>query len=159
MLGAFAVGKTSLVQRYVNSVFSEKYKTTLGVKIDVKSVEVGENTVELMLWDLAGEDEFMSIRTSYLRGTAGLVLVADGTRPQTLDIAIDIHARVKDEIGETEFVLLINKTDLYNDWRIDSAKLNELEDKGWTIIKTSAKEAENVERAFEILTTAIVAQE
>ena len=69
MLGAFAVGKTSLVQQYVNSIFSEKYQTTLGVKIDKKSLQVDGQQLELILWDLAGEDEFMEVRSSYLRGS------------------------------------------------------------------------------------------
>ncbi len=103
MLGAFAVGKTSLVQRFVHSIFSEKYKTTLGVKIDKKSIDIDDAPVELILWDLAGEDEFMKVRNSYLRGSAGYLLVADGTRPETLGIAEQLKSRVNDEVGEIPF--------------------------------------------------------
>ena len=80
MLGAFSVGKTSLVKRYVASVFSETYLTTVGVKIDKKTVDLAGRVVNLILWDLAGEDDIASLRMSYLRGSAGYVLVADGTR-------------------------------------------------------------------------------
>lgn len=156
MLGAFAVGKTSLVQRYVNSIFSEKYKTTLGVKIDVKNVDVGDKTVELMLWDLAGEDEFMSVRTSYLRGSSGIFLVADGTRAETLDIAIEIHERIKREIGDPETVLLLNKSDLHDAWSIQPETVNELEKQGWKVIKTSAKDSHNIEYAFETLAESLL---
>jgi len=68
MLGVFAVGKTSLVQRFVKSMFSEKYLTTVGVKIDKKTIEVKGKIVELMLWDLQGEDEFQKLNATYLRG-------------------------------------------------------------------------------------------
>ena len=79
MLGAFSVGKTSLVKRFVQSIFSETYLTTVGVKIDKKNVELSDRIVTLILWDLAGEDDIASLRMSYLRGSAGYVLVADGT--------------------------------------------------------------------------------
>jgi len=81
MLGAFSVGKTSLVKRYVDSVFSETYLTTVGVKIDKKVIDLSGRTVNLILWDLAGEDDINAFRMAYLRGAAGYVLVADGTRP------------------------------------------------------------------------------
>ena len=87
MLGATGVGKTSLVSRFVSSIFSDKYLTTVGVKIDKKTVTVEARTVTLVLWDIYGEDAFQSVRASYLRGAAGYLLVADGTRQLTLDTA------------------------------------------------------------------------
>ena len=71
MLGGFAVGKTSLVKRFVHSVFSDTYLTTVGVKIDKKTVELAGKTVNLILWDLSGEDDLASLRMTYLRGAAG----------------------------------------------------------------------------------------
>ena len=100
MLGSFSVGKTSLVKRYVESVFSESYLTTVGVKIDKKTVALGDRTVNLILWDLAGEDDLSSLRMSYLRGAAGYVLVADGTRPATLDLAVSLRQRVEADYGQ-----------------------------------------------------------
>jgi GTPase SAR1 family protein len=61
MLGGFSVGKTSLVKRYVQSVFSETYLTTVGVKIDKKTVDLSGRSVSLILWDLAGEDDISAI--------------------------------------------------------------------------------------------------
>ncbi|MBT5830208.1 MAG: GTP-binding protein, partial [Candidatus Latescibacteria bacterium] len=112
MLGAFAVGKTSLISRYVHSMFSDKYQTTVGVKIDKKVVSVGEHDMTLILWDVYGEDDFMKLRMSYLRGAAGYFLVADGTRKETLDVAEDLKARVTDSLGDVPFILLLNKADL-----------------------------------------------
>ena len=151
MLGAFAVGKTSLVQQYVNSIFSEKYQTTLGVKIDKKSVIANGQQLELILWDLAGEDEFMAVRSSYLRGSAGFILVVDGTRAETLDTAIMLKQKVYSEIGEIPFILLINKMDLKDYWTIDQTTVDRLQDDGWKVMHTSARDSGNVEDAFLLL--------
>jgi len=87
MIGTSGVGKTSLVVKFVHSIFSEKYLTTVGVKIDKKTVAVDGNEIMLMIWDLAGDDDYQRLQTSYLRGTSGYLLVADGTRLITLDRA------------------------------------------------------------------------
>lgn len=157
MLGAFAVGKTSLVQRYVHSIFSEKYQTTLGVKIDKKSLALGSRPVEFMLWDLAGEDEFIHVRSSYLRGSAGGVLVADGTRPETLDIAFELRDLLFSEVGEVPVVLMINKSDLRQQWTIGDKELREMVSAGWQLIETSARDGSNVDRAFELLARDLIA--
>ena len=148
MLGAFAVGKTSLVQQYVNSIFSDKYQTTLGVKIDKKTINFENQTLELILWDLAGEDEFMEVRSSYLRGSSAVILVADGTRPETLDTTIKLKNKVYKEVGEIPFILLVNKIDLVDQWVINKARLKQLENDGWIVIQTSAMDSSNVENAF-----------
>ena len=80
MLGASGVGKTSLVSRFVSSIFSDKYLTTVGVKVDKKVVAVDDTQVTLLLWDIYGQDEFQTVKPAYLRGASGYLLVADGTR-------------------------------------------------------------------------------
>ena len=62
MLGSFAVGKTSLVQRFVKSIYSEVYQTTVGVKVDKKDVQVNGTDLTLMLWDIYGEDDYQKMR-------------------------------------------------------------------------------------------------
>jgi len=151
MLGAFSVGKTSLVRRFVESAFSDTYLTTVGVKIDKKSVAIGERTLDLILWDIAGEDEVSTIRTSYLRGTAGYLLVADGTRPVTLDVACSLRERVTGLLGELPFVLLLNKCDLVDDWRVPAERVATLRQAEWPVTTSSAKTGEGVEQAFREL--------
>ncbi len=151
MLGAFAVGKTSLVQRFVYSMFSDKYKTTLGVKIDKKSVSVDGTDLELILWDLAGEDEFMKVRDSYLRGSSGFLLVADGTRPETIEIAEQLHEKMLEVVGDVPFVLMLNKSDLSDQWRVSDQQVDQLRSRGWEITITSALNNENVESVFTSL--------
>jgi small GTP-binding protein len=148
MLGGFSVGKTSLVKRYVESVFSETYLTTVGVKIDKKTVSLGERPVNLILWDLAGEDDLASLRLSYLRGASGYVLVADGTRPATIEMALAIRKRVEAEYGALPFAMLINKHDLQDQWTVSDNDLEELRRDGWWARPSSARTGEGVEEAF-----------
>jgi small GTP-binding protein len=152
MLGAFAVGKTSLVQRYVNSIFSEKYQTTIGVKIDQKNLRLNDTDVTLMLWDLYGDDDFMKMKPTYLLGTSGYFLVVDGTRAETIDIAVSLHEMAAQTTKAAPFILLVNKYDLKEKWEIEQETLIKLEQKGWKILFTSAKEGLMVEEAFALLT-------
>jgi small GTP-binding protein len=151
LLGAFGVGKTSLVRRFVDTIFSDNYLTTVGVKLDKKTLEVAGETVNLILWDIAGEDAVSAVRTTYLRGSAGYVLVADGTRADTLDVARSIQVRAETEIGRVPFLLLVNKADLRAEWTIPEGVFAELAGLGWTVHYTSAKTGESVEAAFQEL--------
>jgi len=151
MLGAFAVGKTSLVQRYVHSLFSDKYHTTVGVKIDNKPVSVKGIPLDLILWDIYGEDEFQAVRSSYLRGASGCLLVVDGTRRYTLDTAHGLLKRTQETVGRIPIIFVFNKSDLMDTWEIEPAQLEALENQGAVIIRTSAKDGSGVELAFTTL--------
>ena len=158
MLGSFAVGKTSLVSRYVHSIFSDKYQTTVGVKIDKKVVRHANQDVMLMLWDLAGEDEFCRLRESYLRGASGYLIVVDGTRPATLDRALMVTQKADAVVEGVPRMLVVNKHDLLAEWEIDERRLEALDKEGWEIVKTSAKSGEGVEELFAALTARMMEQ-
>lgn len=157
MLGGFAVGKTSLVAQYVRSLFSEKYLSTVGVKVDKKVVRVDDRDVTLMLWDVFGQDDFQTIRESQLSGMSGYLLVVDGTRPASLDVALEVQRKAVQIVGDVPFLLLLNKSDLAAEWELPEATMFKLADQGWRILKTSAKTGEGVEAAFESLTRAMLA--
>jgi small GTP-binding protein len=156
LLGTFAVGKTSLTERFVRSVFSERYQTTVGVRVHKRTVAVAEQTVDLIIWDLAGEDEFVVLRIAYLRGASGYILVADGTRPETIDKAIDLQRRAQGALGNVPFILVINKADRSADWAVQEHVVNELVSKKWLVIQTSAKTGQGVEDAFIRLAKAVL---
>ena len=156
MLGGFAVGKTSLVRRYVESIFSDTYLTTVGVKIDKKTIELADRVLNLILWDLAGEDDISSLRMSYLRGSAGYVLVADGTRPSTLEVALSLRQRVEADCGPLPFVLLLNKNDLTEQWAVTDAEFEDLRQNGWSARSSSARTGEGVDDAFKDLAVRLV---
>lgn len=148
MLGTYAVGKTSLVRRFVESIYSDKYHTTVGVKVDKKVVQVGADEVSLLLWDIEGAETEHELRKSYLRGASGYLLVADGTRNDTLYKALALQSRAEETVGSVPFLLLINKSDLAEMWDIESREKAALEQKDWQVINTSAKTGQGVEEAF-----------
>ncbi|MFC1833783.1 Rab family GTPase [Thermodesulfobacteriota bacterium] len=148
MMGSFAVGKTSLVRRFVKSIFNEKYLTTVGVKIDKKSIKVGDQDVMLMVWDLEGQDNYHTVRTSYLRGASGYFIVVDGTNRGTLEVAMKLRDSVGERIGEIPHLLLVNKMDLMDSWELGEEDLSPLAESGLIIRQTSAKTGEGVEEAF-----------
>jgi small GTP-binding protein len=155
MLGTFAVGKTSLVARFVSSIFSDKYHTTIGVKIDKRELETAAGPVTLMLWDIYGDDEFQSLRPSFLRGSAGYFLVADGTRRATLERLPAMQRLVEQTIGKAPYVILLNKADLESQWEIGEADIRTLSELG-PVLRTSAKTGQGVEEAFTLLTDRIM---
>lgn len=156
MLGSFAVGKTSLIRRFVDSIYSDAYHTTVGVKVDKKVVSIDGREVTLVLWDLYGEDDFQKMRWSYFRGAAGYLLVADGTRRATFDKALELEERARQEAGTIPFVFLVNKCDLASEWEIDGDFESQLAAKSWTVLRSSAKTGENVEEAFRHLTSRLI---
>jgi small GTP-binding protein len=156
LIGAFAVGKTSMVRQYVDSLFSERYHTTVGVKIDKKQVEVQGQALDLIIWDLHGEDEFQSVRMSYLRGASGCIYVADGTRRATLDAAMVLRRQVEAAIGPTPGVLAVNKCDLTTLWEVDHQTITGIAADNFSILTTSAKTGQSVEAAFATLAAMIL---
>jgi small GTP-binding protein len=155
VLGAFGVGKTSLVRRYVESIFSDTYLTTVGVKVDKKTLDIGGQPLTLVLWDIAGEDDTTAIRMSYLRGAAGYFLVGDGTRRETLEVARFIQERVLAEVGPIPYLLLLNKADLAADWDLSDPAAQGPEG-AVAVIRTSAKTGEGVEEAFQVLAKRLI---
>jgi small GTP-binding protein len=142
----------------VNSIFSEKYHTTIGVKIDRKALTVGAQEVRLMIWDLAGEDEFGSVDMTFLRGASGYLLVIDGTRRSTLERALAIQQRSVEKLGPVPFIALVNKADLAGEWELGEEDFQALHALGWTVHQTSARTGACVEEAFQSLAEAMVKQ-
>lgn len=156
LLGSFAVGKTSLVSRYIKSLFSEEYHTTLGVKVDKKELDVQGTTIKLMIWDIAGKDEFFDPPVSFLKGSSGYLLVVDGTRAATVEVAETLHQTMLKTVGKVPFLVLVNKSDLREDWEVREEQLDALRSCGAQILLSSAKTGENVEAAFARLAEEMV---
>lgn len=157
LVGAPAVGKTSLVRRYVEGTFSEDYLTTIGVRISRKRVEMDGEPVGLVVWDINGDDAFAPLQAAYLRGASAFLLVADGTRPITLDRVLALRSELDDAFGETPAVLAINKNDLEEEWGVPAEQVAELRAAGWTVLTTSARDGTAVEEAFLALARLAVA--
>jgi small GTP-binding protein len=147
MVGVFGNGKTSLVQRFVHSMFSERYLSTVGVKIDRKPVQVDGTDLTLVLWDLAGRDGHEDITTSYLRGSHAVIYVADGTRRETCDQLPELRDLVLGAAGEVPAVLALNKSDLKDRWALSGGDEQTLA-KSFDLVRTSAKSGDGVEEVF-----------
>lgn len=156
LIGDFAVGKTSLVRQFVNNVFSERYLSTVGVKIDTKKIIVGaKDLVTMVVWDIAGQDSYTSLNENYIKGSSGVILVGDITRPETIKSLIN-HARSATRIvGEVPKLALINKSDLITS--PDAEKfVTDCETADLKVFRTSAKTGEHVEQAFSSLAKSIL---
>lgn len=153
MLGDFGVGKTSLIARFVRNTFSDKYLTTVGVKVDSREVVLGDGRpLKLVIWDIAGKSALDALNMSYLRGASGLLLVADGTREATLRAAIDLLMQSRSLLPDAQAVLLINKLDIVERWEVSPATLAELR-RSLPVFETSALSGDGVEQAFAELAT------
>jgi small GTP-binding protein len=151
MLGDFGVGKTSLVARYVRSTFSDKYLTTVGVKVDSKDVNLdGCDPVKLVLWDIAGRSALDAPSASYLRGASALLLVADGTREISLRSALNLLMQSRSVLPDALAVLAVNKLDLVEHWEVASATLAELR-RSLPVFETSALSGAGVEEVFAVI--------
>ncbi len=158
IVGDFAVGKTSVVERFVNNQFSEKYLTTVGVKVDTKEIDLPDHgtSIKLVLWDVAGSDTFGPREFAYLRGAAGFIFVADGTRSLTIATAEKLRGEIVERAGERPVVMLLNKHDLNDAWEVSDSRLGAVEKKFGVVYRTSAKSGENVEAALTRLAEMIV---
>ena len=154
LVGAPGVGKTSLVRRFVESLFDERYLTTIGVKVDRKDVMIDGLTLRLMLWDVAGaEDGF--IPTSYVRGSAGYLRVIDGTLPDSIQEGLDSTARIERDLGPIPSITVANKHDLVSEWRVTAEDLALLGPNPSAVLRASAKTGDGVEDAFLALARAV----
>ncbi len=157
MVGDFGVGKSSTVARYVQNVFSEKYQTTVGVKIDTKEVLLPDGqSLKMVLWDIAGTDNLKQMNANYLRGAAGYLLIADGTRAETLETALELKKQIDTVAGDIPFVGLLNKADLVDDWEIPESQYEGLLARSWQFYKTSALDGANIEQAFSDLALKVI---
>ncbi len=158
LLGSFSVGKSSLVRRFVEGNFDEKYHSTIGVKISRRSVDLAHCKVNLMVWDLAGGDDNIRSSTNYLLGSAGALIVCDLTRSETLSLVEKYIYQVRGLNSDIKIVMLANKKDIEDKRQISPEMLAEFVGQfdGIEVIETSAKTGENVEDAFAFLANQLV---
>ncbi|HVM70863.1 MAG TPA: Rab family GTPase [Anaerolineales bacterium] len=148
LLGDFAVGKTSLMRRFVEGCFDDKYLSTIGVKISRRTISRSSGEIKLIIWDLAGGDEFTA-QSSYLHGVAGALIVCDLTRLDTMAAFQRYSAQVHQVNPNAPLVFLGNKVDLTDERKISDKNLQAASSAyGSPCFLSSAKTGEQVESAF-----------
>lgn len=153
ILGARAVGKTSLIKRFLGDEFSEGYSATVGAEIKKFEADVDREKVRVMLWDIQGEDWATEGFTNYLKGASAIIYVVDGTRLQTLDSALELKLIAETRIDNAvPSIMLFNKSDLAKRWEISPSTINNVESNGIFSILTSSREGTGVNMAFNLIT-------
>jgi small GTP-binding protein len=158
VIGDPAVGKTSLIKRFVQDVFDDRYLNTIGAKVMKKELGVnrpdtGEIVdLKLILWDIAGQETFDSVKKAYYRGASGAIVVCDLTRKETME---DMHRWIENLFDVSEvvpMVIICNKNDLDEEvkFRVEDVE-GEYAPYGAPVYQTSAKTGENVEMVFHEL--------
>ncbi|MFX0103753.1 MAG: Rab family GTPase [Candidatus Hodarchaeota archaeon] len=145
------VGKTSLVIQFTEKAFRSTYLPTIGVNITEKSVYYGKNCIKFVLWDIAGQAKFTTVRKHFYTGAQGVILIFDLTNPQSLGSITGWYSDVKKTLGDSfNGVVLGNKCDLKEERAVSDADAQELASSlGMPYFETSAKTGENVDAVFD----------
>jgi len=152
ILGDPAVGKTSLVRRYVDKIFSNDYLMTIGTNIQSKTVYFDDNVVKLGIWDLGGQPLFKDVREVYCKGANGAILVFDLTRQNTLNNLHGWAQTLWHCVGKVPLVFVGNKADLKSIREISIEQtLDFAHFSAAKYFETSAKTGEGVAKAFHYL--------
>ncbi|MFX1590659.1 MAG: Rab family GTPase [Promethearchaeota archaeon] len=153
IVGEPAVGKTSLVKKFVSGQFLKDYLSSIGTNIYTKKVKLeNETTVNLQLWDIAGQERWINMRRSYYSGARGVLIVGDLTRRNTFEQIEKFWVQdIKSFLSMVPLVLLANKTDLSN--KLEEQEILSLGKriKAEEVLFTSAKTGDNVELAFSLI--------
>ncbi|TXT66160.1 MAG: Small GTP-binding domain protein [Promethearchaeota archaeon] len=154
LAGDGAVGKTSMVHRFVEGKFESNYKATIGVSIMKKECEFPglDTSVRFVLWDLAGQTQFRRVRKTYLKNAEAGIVVYDVTRKATFENIKDWYEDIKSSAPAISLILVGNKNDLVDQKEVSHEEGQQLADSlGVSYIETSAKTGENIEDAFRML--------
>ncbi len=156
LAGPPSVGKTSLIDQYIDNKFEAGTKTTIGVDIKTKDMEInidGDITnLTLAIWDFGGQERFAFLMDKFVKGARGALMVVDLTAKETLRKSEFWYDLCMEENSNMPIILLANKLDLKEIREIDDQDLQNFVSEHENIItsyKTSAKTGDNVEKSFE----------
>jgi len=155
LFGNMGVGKTSLVERYINNKFEENYLSTLGYNVYEKQFFFEEGiTISLLIYDIGGQEKFRDLRKRYAHGANTAFIVFDITNEESFNATLQWKENLFEFAGEIPFILIGNKSDLGTRRRVSKEQVTQIAYDVGAIdfIETSAKTGEKVEEAFRQLT-------
>ena len=161
VIGDGGVGKTSLIQRFIHGTFQKDYLKTIGAQISNYKVEKEGRNIELLFWDLAGQDDFHFLRPSFYKASKAAIIVYsledNNLGRRSFEHITDWHNDVKEFCGDIPVILFANKIDLINEESMNKDYLEKLiNDNNFTgYFITSAKTGKRVEDAFNFLIEAL----
>ena len=162
LIGSSGVGKSSLLQRYIQKAFNESYASTIGVDFFMKSINIGEKSIKLQLWDTAGTEKFRSITTGYYRGADAAFVVFDLSSKNSYNAVgewIENYYKYKNPDSEKNVVLIGNKVDLVDKREVTKEEAeNYVKANNIFYFETSAKEGDNVEECFNFIAKKLLEQ-
>uniref|UniRef100_A0A7S0ISG8 Uncharacterized protein n=1 Tax=Calcidiscus leptoporus TaxID=127549 RepID=A0A7S0ISG8_9EUKA len=156
-VGDQAVGKTSIISRFMYDTFDNHYSSTIGIDFVSKSVPVDDGTIRLQLWDTAGQERFRSLIPSYIRDSHVAVVVFDLTSRASFEATSKWIEDVRAQRGNDVVLVLVgNKTDLDDKREVTAAEIEaKASEEQIMFIETSAKDGFNVKLLFRRLATAL----
>ena len=160
LIGSSSVGKSSILQRYIQKVFNESYSCTIGVDFFMKSLDIGDKSIKMQLWDTAGTEKFRSITTGYYRGANAAFIVFDLTSKQSFECLnewIENYYKFSDPNSEKNVVLIGNKCDLVDRREITQEEIDKfIKDNNIMYYETSAKTGQNIDECFYFIAEKLV---
>ena len=160
LIGSSSVGKSSILQRYIQKVFNESYSCTIGVDFFMKSLDIGDKSIKMQLWDTAGTEKFRSITTGYYRGANAAFIVFDLTSKQSFECLnewIENYYKYSDPNSEKNVVLIGNKCDLVDRREITQEEIDKfIKDNNIMYYETSAKTGQNIDECFYFIAEKLV---
>ncbi|KAJ4919516.1 hypothetical protein JOQ06_025955 [Pogonophryne albipinna] len=149
MIGDCCVGKSCLLLRFADDMYTESYKCTIGVDFKIRTIELDGKTIKLQIWDTAGQERFRTLTSSYYRGAHGIIVVYDVTDQESFNNVKQWLQEIDRHASENVNKLLVgNKCDLTKKV-VDYTTAKEFaENVGIPFLETSAKSATNVDQAF-----------
>lgn len=164
VLGESGVGKTSLLLRYVERKFTMNTKSTIGANFLTKEVEVDDKVATCQIWDTAGQERFQGLGTAFYRGSDGVIFVFDVTQRRTFEELEHWKEAFLIQVGQEgnkdfPMIIIANKIDLKEERVVSRKELQEwCAQYGLKFFEASAKEDENVEKAFEEITRLVISK-
>lgn len=156
LLGRAGVGKTSLCRRFVEGAFSDVYASTIGVQLWRKEVELDTERVQMVLWDVQGDDDLLGVHASYLVGSSGIIWVGNAADSHTVDALKELRERFTSSVGSIPSRVLLNKIDLLSAADAADAIRRAERELATPVLPTSAKTGAHVEDSFTALAQAML---